>query len=40
MFTKAKVRDESKRLNLDQEPFYYFQGSNFFDVRAVVAAAP
>jgi hypothetical protein len=38
IFTKSKVHEESRKLNLDQEPFYYFQGSNFFDVRAVDAA--
>ncbi|HEX9490956.1 MAG TPA: caspase family protein [Stellaceae bacterium] len=35
MFTKTRVREESRKLNLDQEPFYYFSGSNFFEIRAV-----
>ena len=35
LFTKSHVRDASRKLNLEQEPFYYFSGSNFFDVRAV-----
>jgi len=35
MFTRRQVREESRKLNLDQEPSYYFQGNNFFDVRAV-----
>jgi hypothetical protein len=34
-FTKTRVRDESLKLKLDQEPFYYFNGTNFFDIRAV-----
>jgi hypothetical protein len=33
-YAKSKVRDESHRLNLDQEPSYYINGSNLFDVRA------
>jgi WD40 repeat protein len=37
MFTKTAVREESRKLNLEQEPFYYFSGSNFFDIRAVAA---
>jgi uncharacterized caspase-like protein len=35
MFTKSRVREESAKLNLDQEPFFYFSGSNFFEIRAV-----
>ena len=35
MFTKTRVHEESRKLNLDQEPFYYFSGSNFFEIRAV-----
>ena len=35
MFTKTRVREESRKLNLDQEPFFYFSGSNFFEIRAV-----
>ncbi len=35
MFTKSRVHDESRKLNLEQEPFYYFSGSNFFALRAV-----
>ncbi|HVJ52717.1 MAG TPA: caspase family protein [Aliidongia sp.] len=35
LFTKSHVRDASRKLNLEQDPFYYFSGSNFFDVRAV-----
>lgn len=33
-FTKNQVLAASKRLHFDQEPSYYFSGSNFFDVRA------
>ena len=35
LFTKSHVHDASRKLNLEQDPFYYFSGSNFFDVRAV-----
>ena len=38
MFTKSRVREESAKLNLDQEPFFYFSGSNFFEIRAVAAS--
>jgi WD40 repeat protein len=37
MFTKDKVYEESRKLHLDKEPFYYFSGSNFFTVRAVAS---
>src|SRR6185437_2289288 len=32
---RATCREESAKLHLDQEPFFYFSGSNFFDIRAV-----
>jgi len=35
--TKTVVREESRKLNTPQETFYYFTGSNFFDIRAVPA---
>jgi WD40 repeat protein len=34
-YTKKRVADDSQRLKLDQEPFFFFNGTNFFDVRAV-----
>jgi WD40 repeat protein len=36
-FTRKRVREESQKLNLDQEPTFYFSGSNFFEIRAVAA---
>ena len=34
MFTKTRIRGESRKLNLDRKPFYSFSGSNFFEIRA------
>jgi WD40 repeat protein/uncharacterized caspase-like protein len=34
-FTKTRVVEDSQKLKLDQEPFFFFNGTNFFDVRAV-----
>jgi WD40 repeat protein len=34
-FTKTRVTEDSQKLKLDQEPFFFFNGTNFFDVRAV-----
>jgi WD40 repeat protein/uncharacterized caspase-like protein len=34
-FTKTRVTEDSQKLKLDQEPFFFFNGTNFFDIRAV-----
>lgn len=36
-FTDNRMREESRKLNLDQEPSYYFTGNRFFDIRAIPA---
>ncbi len=36
-FTDSRMREESRRLKLDQEPAYYFTGNKFFDIRALPA---
>ncbi|HEX7966616.1 MAG TPA: caspase family protein, partial [Stellaceae bacterium] len=36
-FTDNRMREESRKLNLDQEPAYYFNGNKFVEIRAVAA---
>jgi WD40 repeat protein len=37
LFVKKHVGDAAHAQHIDQEPFYYFSGSNLFDLRAVGA---
>ncbi len=35
IFTQDRVREESRKLNADQEASFFFMGNTFFDLRAV-----